>query len=737
MAFAPMLSAWAVMTAPRTPSVADHNPATLYWRDLPVDPDLGGIASERPPLTSIRIGSLRRDGVWPLDLKAALPVEPAWHPRLPLVAGLVRRRRHAVVWIADYERRELTVHTRARAALSLTAHGGTPSALAWCGDEELALLTRPPMREPAGDGWNPAAYEATGPGNVVFLAGLDDLADRAAAAVSLLHRVTGDVRVLTDPLLVSGLTPSPSGRSLLVTHADGIDASPPRGPAGRARDALHWACTTIRTDGPADARPVPTGERPLPPGARWCLTADDLPASARRTPSGTAIRLHPDEGRAAGPTALHEQDVEHPQDDPVTHWWLLGTAEYPVTITLHRQSVRVTTVHSTRVLPLPGVRPLPGRAGHGAAVHEHLLSVACERADQAGVLVVDWRGPAVRAVLVDDASDVRPPAPLDAAWVGHDGDALQLVTRHAGEFRRHVLRGDRLEPLERSVPAPVATAGRATGPLQGPNRRAGAPRRLVLPGGLPDPACLLLPADAPACSSPGDGAPRAARLLWISVRRSGTRPPAPRSLPLAGLGPVGSGAVTAALDLPLDWPVDATVPYLSRQITSAVTEALLALSAESADPGPVVVGGHSFGATVALHALARLPALAGAIVHSGCYNRTLTPYGFQYEERNYWTVPDLYHAFSALHFADRLDRPVLIVHGSEDTNSATPADQAVGLYRAIVATGGMARLLLLPYEGHTFRHQETLRAVTAEHRAWLRVCAGHRSDRRAKGLTHA
>jgi dipeptidyl aminopeptidase/acylaminoacyl peptidase len=80
---------------------------------------------------------------------------------------------------------------------------------------------------------------------------------------------------------------------------------------------------------------------------------------------------------------------------------------------------------------------------------------------------------------------------------------------------------------------------------------------------------------------------------------------------------------------------------------------------------------------------------------------------------------------------------VLIVHGSEDTNGATPADQAVGLYRAIVATGGRARLLLLPYEGHTFRHRETHRAVAAEHRAWLRVCATRRSDRPAKGLTHA
>ncbi|QTR02989.1 prolyl oligopeptidase family serine peptidase, partial [Saccharothrix algeriensis] len=108
-----------------------------------------------------------------------------------------------------------------------------------------------------------------------------------------------------------------------------------------------------------------------------------------------------------------------------------------------------------------------------------------------------------------------------------------------------------------------------------------------------------------------------------------------------------------------------------------------------------------------LHALAHVPGFSAAIVHSGCYNRTRTPTGFQFERRSLWEAPSVYDAFSALRTADRLDRPVLIVHGLADTNPATPPDQAVELYRGIVANGGTARMVLIPDEEHNLRHFET------------------------------
>jgi len=89
------------------------------------------------------------------------------------------------------------------------------------------------------------------------------------------------------------------------------------------------------------------------------------------------------------------------------------------------------------------------------------------------------------------------------------------------------------------------------------------------------------------------------------------------------------------------------------------------------------------------HPRPHLAELRGAIVQSGCYNRTLTPDGFQYERRSYWAVPDVYHAFSPLLFADRLDRPVLIVH-----------------------------------EGHAFLFQGSHQAIVREHARWLRRCGG-------------
>ncbi|TDB75953.1 hypothetical protein E1264_39155, partial [Actinomadura sp. KC216] len=174
-----------------------------------------------------------------------------------------------------------------------------------------------------------------------------------------------------------------------------------------------------------------------------------------------------------------------------------------------------------------------------------------------------------------------------------------------------------------------------------------------------------------------------------------------------------AGHPVAILDLPLYWPADATPGLLHAQIIGAVE------AARKHWDGPVAVGGHSFGATLALYALAHVPDLVSAVVHSGCYNRTLTPTGFHHEKRFYWAAPELYHAFSALHFADLIDRPVLLVHGSDDGNPATPPEQSVELYRAILAAGGRARLVLLPFEGHEYRYRETHRAVAEEHRAWM------------------
>ena len=54
------------------------------------------------------------------------------------------------------------------------------------------------------------------------------------------------------------------------------------------------------------------------------------------------------------------------------------------------------------------------------------------------------------------------------------------------------------------------------------------------------------------------------------------------------------------------------------------------------DRNKVAVGGHSYGAFMTANLLSHCDLFAAGIARSGAYNRTLTPYGFQSEERSYW-----------------------------------------------------------------------------------------------------
>jgi dipeptidyl aminopeptidase/acylaminoacyl peptidase len=59
---------------------------------------------------------------------------------------------------------------------------------------------------------------------------------------------------------------------------------------------------------------------------------------------------------------------------------------------------------------------------------------------------------------------------------------------------------------------------------------------------------------------------------------------------------------------------------------------------------------------------------ACGIARSGAYNRTLTPFGFQSEQRNYWDVPEIYNTMSPFMNADKMKTPLLLVHGDADNN---------------------------------------------------------------------
>ena len=138
-----------------------------------------------------------------------------------------------------------------------------------------------------------------------------------------------------------------------------------------------------------------------------------------------------------------------------------------------------------------------------------------------------------------------------------------------------------------------------------------------------------------------------------------------------------------------------------------------------ADPKRVAVGGHSYGAFMTAHLLAHTNLFKAGLARSGAYNRTLTPFGFQAEERTYWEAPELYYKMSPFSYANKIKTPVLLVHGEADDNPGTFPINSERLYNAIKGHGGSVRLVYLPYEAHGYRGKENLLHLLWEQNDWL------------------
>jgi dipeptidyl aminopeptidase/acylaminoacyl peptidase len=137
------------------------------------------------------------------------------------------------------------------------------------------------------------------------------------------------------------------------------------------------------------------------------------------------------------------------------------------------------------------------------------------------------------------------------------------------------------------------------------------------------------------------------------------------------------------------------------------------------DPKRVAVGGHSYGAFMTAHLLSHTNLFKAGLARSGAYNRTLTPFGFQAEERTYWESPDLYYKMSPFSYANKIKTPILLVHGEADDNPGTFPINSERLYNAIKGHGGTVRLVYLPYEAHGYRGKENLLHLLWEQSQWL------------------
>lgn len=137
------------------------------------------------------------------------------------------------------------------------------------------------------------------------------------------------------------------------------------------------------------------------------------------------------------------------------------------------------------------------------------------------------------------------------------------------------------------------------------------------------------------------------------------------------------------------------------------------------DSNRVAVGGHSYGAFMTANLLAHTKLFKAGIARSGAYNRTLTPFGFQNEERTYWQAPEVYNAMSPFMFADKIKTPLLMIHGEADNNPGTFPIQSERLYNAIKGHGGTVRFVLLPFEAHGYTAKENLLHMLWEEDQWL------------------
>ena len=170
--------------------------------------------------------------------------------------------------------------------------------------------------------------------------------------------------------------------------------------------------------------------------------------------------------------------------------------------------------------------------------------------------------------------------------------------------------------------------------------------------------------------------------------------------------------------------------------TQLVANARAAIDAVDAmgyiDRSRVAVGGHSYGAFMVANLLSHCDLFAAGIARSGAYNRTLTPFGFQSEERNYWEAPEVYYTMSPFMHADKMKTPLLMTHGEADNNSGTYPMQSIRYFNALKGLGAQVRLVMLPNESHGYRAKESILHLLWEQDQWLEKYVKNKPSGNAK-----
>jgi len=166
-------------------------------------------------------------------------------------------------------------------------------------------------------------------------------------------------------------------------------------------------------------------------------------------------------------------------------------------------------------------------------------------------------------------------------------------------------------------------------------------------------------------------------------------------------------------------PATANDTFVEQLVSNAAAALDKAAELGVIDRDRVGVVGHSYGAFMTANLLAHSDLFRAGIGRSGAYNRTLTPFGFQNERRTFWDAPAVYAKMSPFYHANKINEPLLLIHGAADDNPGTFPLQSERLYQAVRGTGGTVRLVLLPHESHGYEARESVEHVLFEQFEWF------------------
>ena len=159
--------------------------------------------------------------------------------------------------------------------------------------------------------------------------------------------------------------------------------------------------------------------------------------------------------------------------------------------------------------------------------------------------------------------------------------------------------------------------------------------------------------------------------------------------------------------------------YVEQLVSGAKAAIDAGAETGAVDPKRVAVMGHSYGAFMTANLLAHSDFFRAGIARSGAYNRSLTPFGFQNEERTYWQAPEVYFKMSPFSYADKIKTPLLLIHGEADNNTGTFPIQSERFYSALKGEGATVRFVLLPLEAHGYQGRESVLHMLWEMEQWM------------------